>query len=48
MDHPKTVEELCGVRGIDIAQLAADAGLDDKRVLAIVEGRWTPSPQGPR
>jgi hypothetical protein len=44
MRHPKTIEELCGERAIDIVKLAASAGLEEKRVLAIVEGRWTPSP----
>lgn len=44
MDHPKTVEELLTERGLDIAGLAAAAGLDEKRVRAIAEGRWTPSP----
>ena len=43
MMDTKTVDELCAERGIDIAQLAERAGLDEKRVRAIVEGRWTPS-----
>jgi transcriptional regulator with XRE-family HTH domain len=30
--------------GIDVRQLAERAGLDESRVLAIVLGRWTPSP----
>jgi hypothetical protein len=29
---------------LDYRQLAARAGLDEQRVLAIVLGRWTPSP----
>ena len=44
MDYPKTVDELCAEQGIDFGKLAALSGLDEKRVLAIVEGRWTPSP----
>lgn len=44
MDNPKTVDELCAEQGIDLAKLAALSSLDEKRVLAIVEGRWTPSP----
>lgn len=44
MDVQRSVDELCAQHGIDIAQLAAKSGLDDKRVRAIVEGRWTPSP----
>jgi transcriptional regulator with XRE-family HTH domain len=40
----KAVDELCAERGIDITQLAQRAGLDESRVKAIVEGRWTPSP----
>jgi transcriptional regulator with XRE-family HTH domain len=39
-----SVAELCAQHGIDLAQLAAKSGLDKERVLAIVEGRWTPSP----
>ena len=44
MDVSKTVEELCRERGLDVKQLAEKAGLDEPRVLAIVLGRWTPSP----
>ena len=44
MDGSKTVDELCAEQGIDFVQLAARSGLDEKRVRAIVEGRWTPSP----
>ena len=35
----------CVERGIDARQLAVRAGVDEQRVLAIVLGRWTPSPQ---
>ena len=44
MDAPKTVEELCRQHQLDVRQLAEKAGLDEQRVLAIVLGRWTPSP----
>lgn len=40
----KTVAELCAEQGIDAKALADRAKLDEKRVLAILEGRWTPSP----
>jgi transcriptional regulator with XRE-family HTH domain len=40
----KSVEELCAEHGIDARQLAERAGLDERRALAIVSGRWTPSP----
>jgi hypothetical protein len=44
METLKTVEELCVEQQIDHRQLAARSGLDEQRVLAIVLGRWTPSP----
>ena len=40
----KSVDELCTQMDIDIAALAVRSGLDERRVKAIVEGRWTPSP----
>ena len=40
----KTVDELCAEHTLDIEALAERAGLDVKRIQAIVEGRWTPSP----
>jgi hypothetical protein len=40
----KSVAELCAERGINARQLAQKAGLEERRALAIVEGRWTPSP----
>jgi hypothetical protein len=43
-DNLKSVAELCAGRGIDSRQLAEQAGVDEQRVLAIVLGRWTPSP----
>ena len=45
MDTQKTVDELCAEHGIDAKTLAERALLDEKRVQAIAEGRWTPSPQ---
>jgi hypothetical protein len=45
VDTLKGVAELCREHGLDPGQLADRAGLDGRRVRAIVEGRWTPSPQ---
>jgi plasmid maintenance system antidote protein VapI len=46
MDHnPKSVDLLCAERGIDARQLAERAGVDEQRVVAIIMGRWTPSPE---
>jgi hypothetical protein len=44
MDAPKSVDELCRQHEMDYRQLADKAGLEETRVLAIVLGRWTPSP----
>ena len=44
-DVVKTVEQLCAENGIDAGQLARRSGLDEQRVVAIVLGRWTPSPR---
>ena len=44
-DGPKAVDQLCVEHGLDARQLAEKCGLDEGRVLAIVLGRWTPSPQ---
>jgi hypothetical protein len=41
----KTVAQLCLEHGIDGRILAERSGVDEQRVLAIVVGRWTPSPQ---
>jgi hypothetical protein len=41
---PRTVSELCASHGFDPRQLAERTGLEERRVLAIIEGRWTPSP----
>jgi transcriptional regulator with XRE-family HTH domain len=44
MATTRSVAELCADHGLDFKQLAARAGLDERRVEAIVSGRWTPSP----
>lgn len=44
MEGLKNIEELCVQHGLNHKQLAEKAGLDEQRVLAIVLGRWTPSP----
>jgi hypothetical protein len=45
MEDRKGVDQLCAEHRLDARQLADRAGLDESRVLAIVLGRWTPSPQ---
>jgi hypothetical protein len=44
VETTKSVDELCAAFRIDYRSLAEKAGLDEQRVLAIVLGRWTPSP----
>jgi len=44
METTKSVQELCEEHRIDYKQLAERSGLDEQRVLAIILGRWTPSP----
>jgi transcriptional regulator with XRE-family HTH domain len=44
MEANQTVNDLCQKQQMDYKQLAERAGLDEQRVLAIVLGRWTPSP----
>jgi hypothetical protein len=44
MSVVKSVGELCREQSLDAARLADRAGLDECRVRAILEGRWTPSP----
>ena len=44
MEATTTVNDLCEKHRLDYRQLAARSGLDEQRVLAIVLGRWTPSP----
>lgn len=45
MNPSQTVEQLCLEFQIDARQLAERSGLEEQRVLAIVLGRWTPSPE---
>ena len=40
----QNVDALCVEHKIDVKQLAKRAGVEETRVLAIVLGRWTPSP----
>jgi len=40
----RSVAELCEERNIAVPELAESSGLDEQRVLAIILGRWTPSP----
>ncbi len=40
-----SVAELCQERELTVGQLTERCGLEETRVLAIVMGRWTPSPQ---
>jgi transcriptional regulator with XRE-family HTH domain len=44
-DTPQRIDELCVERGIDVKQLAERSGVDEQRVVAILLGRWTPSPE---
>lgn len=44
-DTLKNVDQLCVESGIDARQLAERSNVDEQRVLAILLGRWTPSPQ---
>ena len=44
MEPTTSVNDLCETHRLDYRQLAARSGLDEQRVLAIVLGRWTPSP----
>ena len=44
METTKSVDDLCAAFRIDYRSLAEKAGLDEQRILAIVLGRWTPSP----
>jgi transcriptional regulator with XRE-family HTH domain len=44
MQTLKSVAELCAEHSLDYRQLAERVGLDRRRMLAIVAGRWTPSP----
>jgi transcriptional regulator with XRE-family HTH domain len=39
-----SVADLCEQQKISAAELARQTGLDEGRVVAIIMGRWTPSP----
>ncbi|MFO0914722.1 MAG: helix-turn-helix transcriptional regulator [Pirellulales bacterium] len=41
----KTIDHLWEESELTIDELSARSGLSRERVLAIVDGRWTPSPQ---
>jgi hypothetical protein len=40
----KSVAEHCQERALSLDELHARTGLETTRLMAIVEGRWTPSP----
>ena len=40
-----SVADLCKKHSLDADQLAEHSGLDIQRIMAILLGRWTPSPQ---
>ncbi len=44
MQIAKTVALLCQEHNLDVRQLAEKSGLDESRSLAILLGRWLPSP----
>ena len=41
----KHVDQLCVNAGLNARQLAERSKLDEQRVIAIMLGRWTPSPE---
>lgn len=41
----KSVAELCREQGVTLEQLVEQSGLEQDRIVAIIEGRWTPSPK---
>jgi hypothetical protein len=45
MEALKTVAELCADHDLDCRQLAEKTGLQERRIRAIIQGNWTPSPQ---
>lgn len=42
---PQSVAQICNERGISGEELTRRSGLEESRVRAILEGRWTSSPQ---
>ncbi len=45
MESKWTVRQLCEQHQISVRELAEKSGVDEHRVMAIVLGRWTPSPE---
>jgi hypothetical protein len=45
MTEIKTVAEWMARRGVGVAELVASSGLDDRVVEAIIQARYTPSPE---
>ena len=41
----KSVSELCLQQKMNVQELSDQAGMENPRILAIVMGRWTPSPR---
>ena len=41
----KSLAQLCLSASIDLHTLAERSGVDEQRLMAIVLGRWTPSPE---
>ena len=44
MEGSLSVNDLCQRHNLTYEELAVRTGLDEQRILAIVLGRWTPSP----
>jgi hypothetical protein len=40
----KSLAQLCLSHSMDLRTLAEQSGVDEQRLMAIVLGRWTPSP----
>jgi transcriptional regulator with XRE-family HTH domain len=45
MEMSRTIEGLCTERKLSHQQLSEQTGIEEGRVLAIILGRWTPSPE---
>ena len=45
VEPAKSVARLCADLGMDLHTLAERTGVDEQRLMAIVLGRWTPSPE---
>lgn len=44
MTQPRTIERIIEETSLSIADLATRACMEKRRIQAIVDGRWTPSP----